>query len=440
MVSRCLFIVDGYLPRSLGGTAVFAHYLGRELKNLGVQVRVAYHRRTGDDPAVGESEWDGIPVQVLPPIQQPMRLQKYQRGGGGAPGLGQLLQAYAPDVVHFHGFSYWHGVDHVDVCKQQRIPTLLTMHTPGQWCAQGNLLRRGKTVCDGVFDQVRCSECFLRNRGAPIGVSHVVSRAPPVSIGSNLQSKIAKTLSSPAIVRAHWESWLEMYQGVDRVHVLANWVIDMLRANGLPTDKVRLVRTGVPYNSPTTSTRYARPKRDPNLRLAFVGRFTEVKGVKVLIDAVRSLPENAPVRVEFWSPNAKPDTPYRRELLEIIEKDRRFERPVQLRPDEIVPSLRQVDVCVVPSLWLETGPLVVPEAFAAGVPVLGSDLGGIQELVRDNVDGLLFSAGASRELAFKIERLISEASSLEYYKSNIVQPRSMGDLAMDTQNMYQEIL
>ncbi len=51
--------------------------------------------------------------------------------------------------------------------------------------------------------------------------------------------------------------------------------------------------------------------------------------------------------------------------------------------------MQRYDVLAVPSQWLETGPLVVMEAFAAGVPVLGSNLGGIGELVTSGVDGLL---------------------------------------------------
>jgi glycosyltransferase involved in cell wall biosynthesis len=51
----------------------------------------------------------------------------------------------------------------------------------------------------------------------------------------------------------------------------------------------------------------------------------------------------------------------------------------------------------VPSQWLETGPLVVMEAFDAGIPVIGSALGGISELVRDGVDGLLITPPTSTD-------------------------------------------
>ena len=62
-------------------------------------------------------------------------------------------------------------------------------------------------------------------------------------------------------------------------------------------------------------------------------------------------------------------------------------------------SYARIDVLVVPSLWLENSPLVIHEAFQAGVPVVGSRIGGIADSSRDGWNGLLFEPGLARELA-----------------------------------------
>ena len=67
--------------------------------------------------------------------------------------------------------------------------------------------------------------------------------------------------------------------------------------------------------------------------------------------------------------------------------------------------LHDVDVLVVPSMWIENAPFIIREAFAAGVPVIASDLGGMAEMVRDGVDGLLFPPGDARSLAACLRRL-----------------------------------
>src|SRR3989442_1723482 len=72
---------------------------------------------------------------------------------------------------------------------------------------------------------------------------------------------------------------------------------------------------------------------------------------------------------------------YAAELGASIADDARIRILSPLHPDEVVPRLRSYDVVVVPSQCLETGPLVVLEAFAARTPVIGSKLGGISELV-----------------------------------------------------------
>ena len=63
------------------------------------------------------------------------------------------------------------------------------------------------------------------------------------------------------------------------------------------------------------------------------------------------------------------------------------------------------DVLVVPSLGLETGPLVVLEAQAAGLYVMGSHLGGIAELVGEGIGGELVEAGSQRAWTAAIARL-----------------------------------
>ncbi len=55
----------------------------------------------------------------------------------------------------------------------------------------------------------------------------------------------------------------------------------------------------------------------------------------------------------------------------------------------MVDTLASYDATVVPSQWLETGPLIVLESFAAGTPVIGSNLGGVAELVSHDRDGWL---------------------------------------------------
>jgi glycosyltransferase involved in cell wall biosynthesis len=74
---------------------------------------------------------------------------------------------------------------------------------------------------------------------------------------------------------------------------------------------------------------------------------------------------------------------------------------------------RRIDVCVVPSLWNEPLGMVVFEAIASGVPVIGSRRGGIPEMIRDGVNGLLFDPTEAGALEALLTRVVDSPSLLE---------------------------
>lgn len=82
---------------------------------------------------------------------------------------------------------------------------------------------------------------------------------------------------------------------------------------------------------------------------------------------------------------------------------------------------------VVPSIWYENSPLTILEAHAAGRPVICSRLGGMVELVQDEVDGLLFTPNDDRDLARQLQRLRTEPGLLERLRDGIQPPRTFAD-------------
>ncbi|MBK7766259.1 MAG: glycosyltransferase [Sulfuritalea sp.] len=75
--------------------------------------------------------------------------------------------------------------------------------------------------------------------------------------------------------------------------------------------------------------------------------------------------------------------------------------------------MAELDVLVVPSLWHENSPLVIYSAQAARCPVIGSDVEGIAEVVRDDVDGLLFQRGNVAALMQTLLRVTGRSELLE---------------------------
>jgi glycosyltransferase involved in cell wall biosynthesis len=148
-----------------------------------------------------------------------------------------------------------------------------------------------------------------------------------------------------------------------------------------------------------------RPRKP--LRLAFCGVLSPWKAPRLAIEAVRGSAADVTLTL-----HGNADEPMFAEYIAgcraLAAGDPRiaFAGPYgEERAGEVYASL---DALVVPSTWYENTPFVVLEAFAAGVPVIASDLGGLSEVVRHEQDGLLFRAGDAAALRAAIERLAAD--------------------------------
>lgn len=405
---------------------------------MGWNVQVASHQNLNCREPLGEHQYEGVPVTVLPPLPgQESRTAVYCCAPDAVPGFEALLRDFRPQIVHFHDFSVGANLLHLRLARAYGARTVMTYHSPGQSCLQRSLLYRGRTVCDGEIRTVRCTECRFSVSGIPATIAQLLAAVPFRTLDPDAQGWVSRVLTARVMTGHFQRAWNEMIAAVDCLQVFSNWSAKLLQLNGVSSAKLRQTHTGAPMsarNMPIPS--YVNGKGP--LRIAYVGRCDRVKGVHVLIEAVRALPKGVPLEVAFYGPYW--DSRYGRKLLAMMAGDYRFLPPVFLPHSEVVSGLKERDICVVPSIWLETGPLVILEAFAAGVPVIGSRLGGIAELVRDGVDGLLFPPGDSTALGRIILTLAQDRQRVLMLKRSICQPRTMADVAHDTAILYEELL
>jgi len=131
---------------------------------------------------------------------------------------------------------------------------------------------------------------------------------------------------------------------------------------------------------------------------------------------------------------------YRDELVTLSASDPRIRFLAPVAPDRIVETLASYDATVVPSQWLETGPLTVLESFAAGTPAIGSNLGGIAELVSHDVDGWLVRHADVEAWELALRRLSTDRALLERLRAGVRAPRSTHDVARDMAALYESIV
>ena len=100
----------------------------------------------------------------------------------------------------------------------------------------------------------------------------------------------------------------------------------------------------------------------------------------------------------------------------------------------------QMDVLVVPSLWLENSPLVIHEAFMAGVPVVGARIGGIPGLVEPGVSGLLYEATSAADLASALQRFIDRPALVAELAHGLPAVKSIDQDAREWEAIYDAVV
>jgi glycosyltransferase involved in cell wall biosynthesis len=204
------------------------------------------------------------------------------------------------------------------------------------------------------------------------------------------------------------------------------------RRLGLPPEKLRVSDYGF---APLPAA--ARGPRGERLRIGFVGTLVWHKGVHVLLEAAGRLPpERFEVKI-FGDPGTFPGYVAR---LRSAARDLPVRFMDRFDRSETGRVYAEIDVLVVPSLWPENSPLVIHEAFMAGIPVVGSRQGGIPGLVTHERNGLLYDAFAPAELAAALRRLIEEPGTVERLGRGHPPVKTMAEDAREWAAVYREVL
>ena len=128
------------------------------------------------------------------------------------------------------------------------------------------------------------------------------------------------------------------------------------------------------------------------LRILFIGQAVARKGLPVLLSAFEALREHVPATLTLVG--ALPE-----EVAPLLLDDRGVRALGRVSQERKAAELAGADVLCAPSLGGESFGMVLTEAFAAGTPVVASDIAGYRDVVRDGVDGLLTPRGDARALA-----------------------------------------
>lgn len=442
-----------YFPDKCGGIQVNLKELLPELRSHDIEFKIA--AATIDPATASTYEYDNVEVYRYPAFPAP----KKEPNHGHFPHrqfaqFANWLQAQKADVYHQHHWEVVCGLPHLRLAKKLGMATVMTIHYPLPICQRTTMMLNGQKVCDGKIDVIRCSQCAdtLSNQlpkamvktASNLSLS-ILSRLPlpksaylANSVDEGNLGRFIRPLVVPGYVAARKSSLLEMAKYSDRIIAVCDWLYQALLINGIPQEKLILSRHGIAYHSPQESLNTKIISPNQPLKVVFLGRWDANKGIDVLVKAVKNLPAEIPIELTIHG--IPQDERYRRQTLNLINQDARIRVEKQLSREEMLQAMRNYDILAVPSQWLETGPLVVLEAHALSLPVIGSNLGGIAELVKHGVDGWLVTANDIQAWTEALKKLATDINLLNQLRQGIKPVRTVSMQAADLANVYMRVL
>jgi glycosyltransferase involved in cell wall biosynthesis len=438
---RVLQATAWYPPYHIGGTEVYLEGLVGELRALGVESSVLVPRHPG---AAITYAYAGTPVETYPVSDPAPDEMRDGRPHFGFSEFQARLAAHRGAVYHQHAWSRGCGPHHLHAARELGLATVLTVHVPGAICLRGTMLRYGTRPCDGRVEERTCGACWAQGRGMPRPLAGAVARLPlPIARRARGgRTRAATALAARALGAERRAQLAEMIRNADRVVAVCAWLHEALAANGVPPARLVLSRQGLPSAYlDTVRAPAAATWRDGHgaLRLLYVGRWHPVKGIDVIVRAVRALPGEANVQLTVHAVSGTDEeAAYGRSVRTLAGVDPRIVFAPPLARSEVAEVMARHDALVVPSQCLETGPLVVLEAQAAGLYVMGSRLGGIAELVADGASGELVEAGSVLAWTAAVARLAERRASgtLACRPGEV---RSMAAVAAEMAALYQSL-
>jgi glycosyltransferase involved in cell wall biosynthesis len=452
---RILFVSHRFPPAHTTGTETYAYNLARSLKARHEVMVFHTDKKLGHRPySLEAGETGGIETAVLiNNLCYDHFTETFENPEAEAAFL-QVLDRFAPQVVHIHHLMF-SSLQLPRLAKERGIPVVMTLHDFYLICPRGGrLVLPDGNLCPGP-EPGRCEACMstFKYKQSPmerrmIKVLELIRRYTRVDLtplAYGIRDKVIKKdlsdgNSSPPSgaltkgFRSHLsrrrDAVQDLYRWVDLFMSPSHTVGDSMKSNGLPQEKLRHWPLGIDLE-PLTGVH--RPKRDKPV-FGYFGTLMPHKGVHVLVEAAA---RNSG-RVELLIRGSVAQNPgYARALKQMAASGTRF-RPAFGR-DAVGEAFSEIDVLVLPSLWLENAPVVIQESFASGCPVVASDCGGMRELVQERVNGRLFSPGDVAALADLLEEVTDAPENVEQWRAGIRPPRSIENDAKSLEVLYDSL-
>lgn len=423
---RLLHVAETYPPEYGGGAAIYVRDVCRGLAERGHAVTVVCTTASDQrEPYSWTTEQDGAVrvVRVNLPYFKTVDPEGWQLGmrrwreheARVAEVITAIHQGCRPDLVHYSAARPF-GEECLFTLARLGAPVVGFLHEAWLLCGRLMLLRSPtRTPCPGP-SPVRCLECMYSHYDG----SHLRAAVKMPWRVAKLRSYIAYRMRRRAQARKLLSGALAYSRFMAEVHAP--------HVPGL----IEYVPLGVNVPAPVVPVR--RP-RTP-VRFGFFAGFQGNKGIEDVLGAARELREDgADFELHVWGPGADPaERAGSEEYGDWVRFHGLYDS--QAWPE----AYAQVDVAIMATTVLEPLGRIVLEAATCGAPTIAPRIGGIPEMIRDGVDGLLYEFRNRAALRECMRQVIDRPELLDRLIENVRQPRTTPSMIPAVEDFYSRIL
>lgn len=281
-----------------------------------------------------------------------------------------LIREVKPEIAHLHNIAHQISPSVLHSLKKFNLPVVQTLHDYKLVCPSYNMVARGRI----------CEKC----RGHRY-YQAVLQRCNKGSFSFSLLN----------CVEMYSHSLLGIYErNIDVFIAPSNFLRHKVIEFGISGGKIFHIPTFV-------DSREYSPLYNGDNYFVYFGKVSREKGLLTLVQAMKEIKTSKLLII--GEGELKKDL----EKYILQENIAGIKFLGHIKGERLKTTIRNSQLAILPSEWYENCPASILEAFALGKPVIGSDIGGIPELIEDGVDGLLFEPGNAEELSEKIAYLIS---------------------------------
>ena len=274
---------------------------------------------------------------------------------------------------------------------------------------RNTFLYKGNYACDGIIKINKCAACMLHYRGAKGVLPNVIAAVSPFINKKIAVRGVRRLFNYPLYIQKHLFDLQTVNNLSTTMFVLSNWYRNLLITNGMDAQKIIVLPPAADiqpfYDNERPPLQYGKP-----ILFIYAGRIAEIKGLEVAIDALVALQSS---NWELHIYGDVYDQAYHTRCLGKTNNHQNIHWKAAVPHELLLTKLPQYDALLFPSLVQETMGLIVLEALAAGIAVIGSDIWSVQEFTNDGRDGLLFEPGNTKALTTLLANIIKQPSLLQ---------------------------